>query len=52
MKKIITLLLVLALMVPMCLVANADAAKKPFQGVTWSKPPPKSNTRNFAFSLL
>lgn len=38
MKKIITLLLVLALMVPMCLVANADAAKKPFQAVTWSKP--------------
>lgn len=36
MKKLITLLLVLALLVPMCLVANADAAKKNFYGVTWS----------------
>ena len=37
MKKLITLLLVLALLVPMCLVANADAAKKDFYAVTWSK---------------
>ena len=37
MKKLITLLLVVALMVPMCLSANADAAKKPFQAVTWGK---------------
>ena len=38
MKKIITLLLVLALMVPMCLTANAEAEKKSFQAVTWGKP--------------
>lgn len=36
MKKFITLLLVLALLVPMCLVANADTAKKSFYAVTWS----------------
>ncbi len=33
MKKLITLLLVLALLVPMCLVANADVAAKPFYGL-------------------
>ena len=37
MKKLITLLLVIALLVPVCLTANADAAKKDFYAVTWSK---------------
>jgi len=37
MKKIITLLLVLVMLVPMCLVTNADAQQKSFQGVTWGK---------------
>ena len=37
MKKILTLLLVVALLVPLCLTANADAAKKDFYAVTWSK---------------
>ena len=37
MKKLITLLLVIALLVPVCLSANADAAKKDFYAVTWSK---------------
>ena len=36
MKKLITLLLVLALLVPLCLVANAAAEKKEFYAVTWS----------------
>ena len=36
MKKLITLLLVAALLVPLCLTANADAAKKEFYAVTWS----------------
>ena len=36
MKKLITLLLVMALLVPLCLTANADAAKKDFYAVCWS----------------
>lgn len=36
MKKLITLLLVVALLVPLCLTANADAAKKDFYAVSWS----------------
>ncbi len=37
MKKLITLLLVMALLVPLCLTANAAAEKKDFYAVTWSK---------------
>ena len=37
MKKLITLLLVMALLVPVCLTANAAAEKKDFYAVTWSK---------------
>ena len=36
MKRLIPLLLVVALLVPLCLTANADAAKKEFYAVTWS----------------
>ena len=37
MKRLITLLLVVALLVPLCLTANAAAEKKDFHAVTWSK---------------